>query len=233
MDGSRNGEAMEGIFVTGTDTQVGKTTVSAGLLKLLHGSRKVSYWKPIQTGTVIGDDTQDVKLLTALEADVFLEPKYRFAEPIAPYLAAKQWGRSIDLGTIVEAFNQYKAEGRFILVEGAGGFLVPLTEKELQNELVKKLKLPVILVSPNKLGTINNTLLTVNALRADGIDVLGVILTKSRQAAGKGNAECIARYGGVSVLAEFDETSDRKTTVGQVSCHPDLRKLFNVSAIPG
>jgi len=88
---------MDGIFVTATCTEVGKTTISAGLLRLMHGHRKVAYWKPIQTGTVIGDDTNDVKELTEFGKEYFLDPVYRLPETLAPYLAARAFGKKIDL----------------------------------------------------------------------------------------------------------------------------------------
>lgn len=223
---------MDGVFVTATDTGVGKTTVAAGLLKLLHGSRNVCYWKPIQTGTVIGDDTKDVIELTELGSDAFMDPGYRFADPVAPYLAARAWKKEIDIERLVKLFNEAKTAGKFIITEGAGGVLVPLSKEVLLIDLIEKLKIPVLLVAPDTLGTINQTLLTVNALREKEIEILGVILTRSSQQSGRGNAECISHFGKVKILAEFREQSDRRTVISQVSCDPALRKMFNVPEIP-
>lgn len=222
---------MEGVFITGTDTGVGKTTIAAGLLKLLHGAKPVSYWKPIQTGTVIGDDTVDVRAMTELGDEAYLAPSYRFAEPLAPWQAAKQWGQAIDAPELLETAKKLSKD-RFLLVEGAGGILVPFSEKMLQVEFMKQLGLPVLVVAPNKLGTINHTLLTLRELQRLGLPILGVILTKSRQATAMGNSESIGHHGKVEVLAEFADSSDRKTTVAQVAAHPRLRKLFGVPAIP-
>lgn len=222
---------MDGVFITGTDTGVGKTTVAAGLLKLLYGSKPVSYWKPIQTGTVIGDDTVDVRALTELGDDAYLAPSYRFADPIAPSQAAKQWGQTIDVGELTATASKI-GKGRYLLVEGAGGILVPLTDKMLQIDFMKQLGLPVLVVAPNKLGTINQTLLTVRECVRLGINLMGVILTKSRQSTAMGNADSIALHGKVEVLAEIADSSDRKTTVAQIAAHPRLRSLFGVPQIP-
>jgi len=220
---------MENVFVTGTDTEVGKTTIAAGLLRLIHGNKPVAYWKPVQTGTVIGNDTDDVRELTELGADNFIPAKYSFAEAVAPAIAAKQWKHPINIDEIVKDFRGYQKD-RFIIVEGGGGLLVPMTETSLQIELVQKLKAPVIIVSADKVGTINHTLLTVNALRAEKIPLLGVVMTKCTGAIG--NAESISRYGDVEILGEFQQTMDRRTVISQVSTHPGLRKLFGMPALP-
>ena len=83
-----------GVFVIGVDTGVGKTTLCAGLLKMLVGSRKVAYWKPVQTGTIVGDDTKDIRKATQLSDDYFVEPAYRFPDPLSPHFAARKWGKT-------------------------------------------------------------------------------------------------------------------------------------------
>lgn len=223
---------MQGVFVTGTDSGVGKTTVCAGLLRLIYGSRKVSYWKPIQVATVLGNDARDIIELTDLSNDVIIEPVYRFPEPVAPYLAAKQRGEKIDLDVIMEGFEQRKKIGIFQIIEGTGGILSPLTEKHLQIDLIKRMGLPLLIVGGNKLGVINSTLLVVRTCRNEGIHVLGVVLTKTRKALHKGNAECIVLFGSIDVLAELEETENRMSMVSRVSCDSRLRKLFNVPVLP-
>lgn len=223
---------MDGVFVTGTDSGVGKTTVCAGLLRLIYGSRKVLYWKPIQVATVIGNDARDIIELTDLSNDLIVEPAYRFPEPVAPYLAAKQRGEKIDLDVIVKGFERRKKDGIFQIIEGTGGILSPLTEKHLQIDLIKRFGLPVLIVGANKLGVINSTLLIVRTCRNEGVNVLGVALTKTRKALNKGNAECIVLFGAVDVLAELEETENRMSMVSQVSCDSRLRKLFDVPVLP-
>ncbi len=222
---------MDGVFVTGTDTGVGKTTVSAGLLSLLHGSHPTAYWKPIQTGTIIGDDTEEVRSLTEFAPETYISPGYRFPDPLAPTIAARKWKKVIEIDALM---GQWKRErnNRLVIVEGAGGILVPLTEDELQVDFVARLKIPLLIVASDRLGTINHTLLTVNAARAAGVEVLGVILTRTEEGLTKGNAECIERFGKVEVLASLKSAPDGRSAVAQVGGNPRLRELFKVSALP-
>lgn len=222
---------MAGVFITGTDTGIGKTTVAAGILKLLYGSKKVSYWKPVQTGTIIGDDTKEVKELTSLDDASFLEPGCRFPDPVAPMLAAKQFGKTIDLDKLMSFYNSVKEE-RFLVMEGAGGLLVPMTEETLLVDFVKRLSVPVIVVAPNRLGTINQTLLTLQCCRENGLEVLGVVLTRSEPSARHGNAECIEKFGKVSVLAELKNNANRRDTVTEVATHSAIRKSLGMVALP-
>lgn len=221
---------MDGVFVTGTDTDVGKTVISGGLLKLLYGSRQAVYWKPIQTGTIVGDDTRDLKEITQLPSECFAEPLYSFPDALSPHLAAAQWKKEISVDALCSTYGEYKKERKFMVVEGAGGVLVPINEKDLLIRVIKLFKLPVLVVSEDRLGAINQTLLTLNALRDQDIAVLGVVMTKGRGSFG--NAESIAKYGRVEVLAEFAVNQDHRAQVSQVSCHSGLRKLFKVADIP-
>jgi malonyl-CoA O-methyltransferase len=221
---------MEGIFVAGVDTNVGKTAVCAGLMKLLDGHKTASYWKPIQTGTIVGDDTKDVQALTGLGPDSFLEPSYRFAEPLAPRDAAKKWGKTIEISEIVAGFRNRADKSRLVVVEGAGGLLVPLNEQSTQKDLIVQLGLPVLLISEDRMGAINHTLLTIEACRTAKIQVAGVILTKCRGS--HGNAESISHFGKVEVLAELPPYEDSRTVIAQVSCNERLRRFFEVPPMP-
>jgi len=199
-------------------------------LKLLYGSRKVCYWKPVQTGTIVSDDTRDAKVLTSLPDDCFVEPTYRFAEPVAPYLAAKKWGKSIELDELFRAYDEKHRQGYFMVVEGAGGLLVPFNEKALQIDLIKRLNLTVLYVSEDRVGAINQTLLTLRVAREEKLTTLGVVLTRSRRTFG--NAESIAHFGKVEIVAEFDPADDVKTLVAQVGANQRLRELFKVPVLP-
>ncbi len=223
---------MEGVFVTGTDTGVGKTVICAGLLKLMTSSQKQQpiYWKPVQTGTIVGDDTKAVKSLTALGPEFFWEPSYRFPEPLSPHMAAQKWGKTVELDVLKKAYADRKNKNNFIIIEGAGGILVPLNETTLQINLIKELGLPVLLVSEDRVGAINQTLLTVNAARAANIPILGIILTKARKTLG--NAEAINQFGKVEILAQFDPTEDSRRIVGEVGTDGRLRELFELSSFP-
>ncbi len=221
---------MEGIFVIGADTNVGKTTISAGLLKLMHGAHKVCYWKPIQTGTIVSDDTNDVRAFTEFGPECYLEPVYRFPEPLAPRHAARKWGKSVDIDSIVQQFASRADKSRFVIVEGAGGLMVPITDTETQKDLVQKMGLPVLLVAEDRVGAINHTLLTLEALRQSGIAVIGVVLTKAKGTFG--NSESISEFGKVEILAEIPSSEDSRSLIGQVGANPRLREFFKVPAMP-
>lgn len=221
----------EAVAIIGTDTGVGKTTICAGLVKLLHGATKVRYWKPIQTGTVVGDDTQTAKsLLSDLPPETFWDPVYRFPEPLSPHMAAKKWGKTVEMDVLVDAFRERRKKDEFVVIEGAGGILLPFNEKHLQIHFIQNLAVPIIIVSEDRVGAINQTLLTLNAARSGHVPVLGVILTKARRTLG--NAEAISLFGHVEILAEIDPNENSKTVVAQVGANDRLRELFQVAGLP-
>src|SRR3974377_1879479 len=146
-------------FITGTDTGVGKTVLSA----LWCAAVDALYWKPIQTGTLEGSDRVTVMRLAGIGTDRTLEEVYKFVPPVSPDLAARWAGVEIDLGRInlpTTLVNDW------LIVEGAGGVLVPINPKQFMLDLMVKFKLPVILAARSNLGTINHTLLTLAALAA-------------------------------------------------------------------
>ncbi|SKA73332.1 dethiobiotin synthase [Desulfobaculum bizertense] len=187
------------IFVTGTDTDAGKTVISA----LLTLGLKAHYWKPVQSGCEIDSDTKTVQELTGLSDEHFLPESYRLTEPLSPHEAAVRDGVRIDLDTIQlpTSFTSLPAETPLV-VEGAGGILVPLAPGVLTIDLVKKLELPALVVARSGLGTINHTLLTLHALRASDIPIAGVVLNGPRHPE---NAEAIEEYGQVPVLAQVEQ----------------------------
>jgi dethiobiotin synthetase len=199
-------------FVTGTDTGVGKTVASALLCLALDAI----YWKPIQTGTREGSDRNAVLKLTGFPRNQTLPEVYRFAPAVSPHLAAQRAGVRIDPGKIrLPGSKNGKGarRNRNLIVEGAGGVLVPINARYLMVDLMKQLALPVVLVSRTSLGTINHTLLSLAALRLAGLGVRGVIL------AGKENREnrkAIEYYGGVRVVGwiPFLKKIDRSTLLG-------------------
>jgi dethiobiotin synthetase len=221
---------MQGLYIIGVDTGVGKTVVCAGIMQMLHGSRKLCYWKPVQSGTIVGDDTAEIKALTALPADEFMEPAYKFPDPLSPMMAAKKWGKSIEVKLMAQQVAAKQKENVFMLIEGAGGILVPFNDIELQIDLVRATKLPILIVAQDRVGAINQTLLTLNAARQANIPVEGVILTRSRGQLG--NAESISSFGKIDVLAELPPTDDKKSLVAQVGAHEKLRKHFKVQRLP-
>jgi dethiobiotin synthetase len=177
-------------FITGTDTGVGKTVTSA----LLCAALDALYWKPIQTGTREGTDTNVVMRLAQLPRSRNLPETYRFAPPVSPHLAARRVGVRIDLQKIrLPRIDP----GQNLIVEGAGGVLVPINREQLMVDVMKQLGLPALLVSRTALGTINHTLLSLAALRAAKLDVRGVILVGAKN---QENRNAIELYGGVPVL---------------------------------
>jgi dethiobiotin synthase len=177
-------------FITGTDTGVGKTVTSA----LLCAALGAIYWKPIQTGTREGTDRNAVIRMARLPQSKALPETYRFPPPVSPHLAARRAGVRIDLHKIRLPRIE---RGENLIVEGAGGALVPINGEQLMVDVMKHLGLPGLLVSRTALGTINHTLLSLAALRSAKLDARGVILVGVRN---QENGNAIELYGGVPVL---------------------------------
>jgi dethiobiotin synthase len=199
-----------GLFVTGTDTGVGKTVVSAALMHRYRPAVALRYWKPIQTGIEQDDDTADVERLGACGADEIETTGIRLPRPVSPHLAARLHGTTIALASLVQSVahpNRESTDGldhagetiRWI-VEGAGGVLVPINETETMADLMGALGLPIIVVARTGLGTINHTLLTLEALRRRILKVAGVVMVGDRSPENRG---AIERYGDVPVIGEM------------------------------
>jgi dethiobiotin synthetase len=182
---------VEGFFVTGTDTNVGKTVVSAWLVGQLDGC----YWKPVQAGTRPETDSDIVRSLAGVPPDRILPEAYVLSEPIAPHEAARREGITIDLGKLVLPVCD-----RPLVVEGAGGLMVPLTDDAYVIDLATELHLPVVLVARSTLGTINHTVLSLEAIRRRGLPLAGVVITGPET---PHNRAAIERYGQVEVIAEI------------------------------
>lgn len=191
----------QGFFVTGTDTNVGKTVVSAALVCALRRQNKVCYWKPIQTGIESDDDTQTVRRLAHCRDTEIFDAGYRLEKPLSPHLSARLANIRIEIDEIDCLFEKASDDCVWI-IEGAGGVFVPLNEKYLMLDLIAKLNLSVIIAARSGLGTINHTLLTVEALRKRNLKIAGVIMS------GEPNAEnrlAIEHFGGIKVLGELPQ----------------------------
>jgi malonyl-CoA O-methyltransferase len=183
---------MRGVFVTGTDTGVGKTVASACLVR----AWQADYWKPAQTGLAEDPgDTATVATLAALQPHRLHPPCHQFAAPLSVEAAAELEAAEVALDDF-----HLPATQRPLVVEGAGGVLVPLAPGVLMVDLMARLGLPVVLVARTTLGTINHTLLSLAALRARGLSVAGVVLVG---APSPGNRSAIARHGDVPILLEI------------------------------
>jgi len=157
------------IFVTGTGTGIGKTVVSAILAEALQAD----YWKPVQAGYEDGTDSEWVRSVLSNNKSRVYPEVYKFKLPASPHIAAREENRTISLEKIFASFSQVAGPGRRIIVEGAGGLLVPLNDHELVLDLIKKLNARTILVSRHYLGSINHSLLTAQVCRTKHLRVLG------------------------------------------------------------
>jgi malonyl-CoA O-methyltransferase len=188
-----------GLFVTGTDTGVGKTVVSAALMTRLRSVAPVRYWKPIQTGIEQDDDTATVTWLARCSAAELLTSGVRLPHPVSPHLAARLSGTAIDLPPLEDTFNEAARASR-VVVEGAGGVLVPVNDIQFMIDLMARLDLPTVITARSMLGTINHTLLTIEALQRRSVTIAGVVMVGPPNA---DNRHAIEQYGGVRVLGEM------------------------------
>ncbi len=178
------------IFVTGTDTSVGKTIVSS-ILCLKLGWK---YWKPIQSG--MEDVTDSDCLRHFLHSADVLDESYRLQHPLSPHTSAEMAGIEIDIELILRQAENMKNT----VIEGAGGLLVPINKDFLVIDLIQKSKAVPLLVARSGLGTINHTLLSIEALRRRKIEPLGVVMVGEKN---QRNKESIEFYGEIKVLGEI------------------------------
>ncbi|WP_215745264.1 MULTISPECIES: dethiobiotin synthase [Gluconobacter] len=178
-----------GVFVTGTDTGIGKTLVSAILCRAWNAT----YWKPLQTGLADEEgDTPTVRDLAGLSPTRIIPPAYAFQAPLAPLAAGDLENVTVNPGRLVLP----QVQGPLV-VEGAGGLMVPVREDMMIVDLIESLGLPVVLVTRSGLGTINHTLLSLEALRRRGIPVAGVVPVGPPNS---GNERDISRFGKTQIL---------------------------------
>jgi len=167
------------LFITGTDTGVGKTFFASSLVRALRslGVEAVGF-KPVETGCT--PECSDARLLGEASG-VYLEPVYSFKTPVAPSVASELEGVKIEPERIKERIRELSARHPFLVVEGAGGIMVPITWSYTYLELASELSLPTVVVALNKLGVINHTLLTVEVLRNRGVEVKAVVLNSFKK----------------------------------------------------
>jgi dethiobiotin synthetase len=183
---------MKSYFITGIGTDVGKTVVST----ILTESLEADYWKPIQSGDLDYGDRDRVKALIKNTKTTFHPETYRLNTPASPHYSAEIDGIRIDLNNI-----NIPDTHKNLIIEGAGGIFVPLNEQETVLDLIKKLDIPVILVSRNYLGSINHTMLSINALKQNNIEIAGIIFNGEPNAATEkwildnSGLKCLANIG--------------------------------------
>jgi len=184
---------MSGYFVTGTDTNIGKTVLSA----LLVAALDAFYWKPIQTGAVEGTDRECVRRWAEVAQERLPPECYRLDPPVSPHLAARLAGIEIRLDRVVLPSAPMNAKW---IVEGAGGVMVPINERELMRDLMMRIGFPVVVAARTGLGTINHTLITVSALRELHVPICGVVMIGDENVE---NRRAIEHYGDVRVIGHI------------------------------
>ncbi|MBU0696960.1 MAG: dethiobiotin synthase [Bacteroidetes bacterium] len=183
-------------FITGIGTEIGKTLISAILVQKL----KADYWKPIQSGDLDFSDTIKVKNLINNKKSIFHPEAYRLTQPYSPHYSAKLDNVEIDLSRF-----KFPETDNHLIIEGAGGLMVPLNEYHLMIDLIKKLKAEVILVSKNYLGSINHTLLSIEALKNRDIPIKGIIFNGSSSPS---TEEIILKMSGIRCLGKIEKLNE-------------------------
>jgi dethiobiotin synthetase len=223
---------VKSLFVTGTDTGVGKTMLSCALIAAFsRRGMRVAPMKPCETGD--GDDA--ARLISASRRVLSLDDvsPYRFSMPASPEAAAADAHATVELARIRAAYVRLTRDADVALVEGAGGLLVPLAPALLMADLAHALELPVLIVARPSLGTVNHTLLTVEAARRRGLRVVGVVFSRANESQGPdepSNPGAIARHGQVEILGTLPQLSDAlPAALGDAAeQHLDLDRLLSL-----
>jgi dethiobiotin synthetase len=220
----------KGVFVTATDTSVGKTTLAAGLIGFLKSQGKdVGVMKPVTSGAIECDSgkliSQDAEMLVKFSGSKdpwdWVNP-YRLVTAVTPSVAARIEGVTINFGKLRAVYGQIAAQHDFVVVEGAGGVMSPVFEELVIVDMIKALDLPAVIVSRSGLGTINHTLMTAECLRTRDVPVLGFFLNRfprNPNLAESTNAEVIASVGKLAHLGSIPE-------MGEFFSQQDLVETF-------
>jgi len=208
---------LSGLFITGTDTNVGKTVAAAALMHRFR-DRGPRYWKPIQTGIESDDDTAEVQRLSGCGNQQILNEGVRLPKPLSPHLAARLANQPIQLRPLFEAFRA-QMDGKPWIIEGAGGALVPINDTQLMSDLMELIGLPALVIARTTLGTINHTLLTLDAMRTRFIRIAGVLMVGEPDIE---NAAAIEKYGKVPVFGQMPRLDDLTPQSLQAWAQTDL-----------
>lgn len=218
----------KGLFVTGTDTEIGKTVIAGGIARILREQRqRVGVFKPIASGCRLdrqGLVSEDAEFLAhCADSPESLEHicPVRYREPLAPEVAVQRGARPIDFQSVQTYYNRLVADKDVVIVEGIGGLLVPLAKDFTVADLAKQINLPLLIVARPGLGTINHTLLTIEVARSRGLPLAGVVINSyvadTASVAEETNSAAIERASGLKVLAVVPrdlETNVHKGVVG-------------------
>jgi dethiobiotin synthetase len=220
----------KGLFITGTDTGVGKTLITSGIACILRRQGlKVGVFKPVATGCriemneLVSRDSEFLRICAELDEPMTVITPASYETPAAPIVCARKENRPIDYEQIAAMYNYLARTCDVILVEGIGGALVPLDEHTMIIDLAAKMKLPTVIVAREKMGTINHTLMTIQAVRNAGLHVAGVVINghiyPSAGIAEETAPKIIAELGDTKILAtvgQDDQSSVETLSLGQM-----------------
>jgi dethiobiotin synthetase len=227
---------VNGFFITGTDTDIGKTVVTACLTTLFKSQdMDVGVMKPIETGVdpaCSSSANSDAKFLMESSSSTDAEEEvcpYRLKTPASPYQAAQIAGIQIQPSTIIEKFKVLRSRHRIMMVEGIGGILVPITYKYSVADLALEIGLPLIIVSRLRVGTLNHTLLTINAAQQYGLKIKGIILNQ-HEAGGLNDVEIkqgelLEEFSGIPILGICPYLED-VSSEGIKESLPNIQQAF-------
>jgi len=186
-----NKDSIFKFIICGTDTDIGKTLISSFFVRGLNSF----YWKPIQSGIESQTDSQTVRKLAQVSKEKIIKEAYVFTKPLSPH-----WAAEIDQKTINFDMLRLPKVKCSLIVESAGGLMVPITRNFLQIDQIKQWNLPVILVCKSSLGTLNHTLLSIEALKQRNIDILGLVINGEKHL---DNPKTLVDFSGIPLITEF------------------------------
>jgi len=211
------------IFITSTDTDVGKTYVSKGIVKeLIKRGKKTGYFKPLQSGIVpnILSDADNVKQGPKDTSNLIIKNSYITNTPCTPSISAEIDGVQISIDKIESDYKELEKECDIVVTEGSGGLFVPVNDDCLISDVIQRLNLPAIVVARPNLGTINHILLTIKAMRSLNIKILGVVISnypkKTDDPAILTAPKLIERFGAVKILDIIKENEDNFEKIADI-----------------
>lgn len=227
---------INGFFVTGTDTDVGKTIISIGLAAVLKDKKvDVGVFKPLLSGIAREDPASDTSLLKQLSQTSLSYQEitpFEFKEPLAPYVAGKLEGKIVRMEEVLSHWEKIREKHEFFIVEGAGGISVPLGEGFLVSDLIKALQLPIVIVARPNLGTFNHIFLTVQYAQSIGLSVAGIVIngmSDSPDLVEKTNPELVEQLCRVPILGITPKLKEltQENIKEMVKNHIDVTLLMN------
>lgn len=230
------------IFITGTDTDIGKTFVTAGLSAVMQSlGYDMGVYKPVQSGAEVQEEERlspDIEFVKKIDPNIRTKCSYNFIEPVAPSLAAQVEKKQVRKEIIENDYAELKSKSDILITEGAGGLLVPVAKNLMISDIAKFLELPILIVARPDLGTINHTLLTINVAKSLGLKVIGVVINKYPQnpnLAIKHAARLITEYSDTKVLGvipkiNMDSNNPLfgETLIDATLKNTDLAQIFNL-----